>query len=67
MYIYFSLDALFGSLNRFGQSVLHLVPEQKREREKKEENYISEIRYLNRLHLKQDSLVVERKETGKSL
>ena len=34
---------------------------------KKEENYISEMRYLNRLHLKQGSLVIERKETGKSL
>ena len=36
-------------------------------REKKKENYISEMRYLNRLRLKQDSLVIERKETGKSL
>ena len=34
---------------------------------KKEENYISEMRYLNRLRLKQGSLVIERKETGKSL
>ena len=25
------------------------------------------MRYLNRLHLKQDSLVIERKETGRSL
>ena len=41
------------------------MPKQKRE--KKEENYISEIRYLNRLRLKQDSLVIERKETGESL
>ena len=28
---------------------------------------MSGIRYLNRLRLKQDSLVIERKETGKSL
>ena len=37
------------------------------QRGKEEENYISEMRYLNRLRLKQDSLVIERKETGKSL
>ena len=42
------------------------MPKRKRER-KKDENYTSEIRYLNRLRLKHDSLVIERKETGKSL
>ena len=56
---------MFSSLNHYGQSFLHLVPKQKREKEE-EENYISEIRYLNRLRLKKDSLVIERKETGKS-
>ena len=58
-------NTLFGNLNHFGQNVLHLVPKQKRE--KKKENYISEMRYLNRLRLKQGSLVIERKETGRSL
>ena len=62
----FFFKTLFGSLNHFGQNVLHLVPKQKREK-KKEENYISEMRYLNGLRLKQDSLVIERKETGISL
>ena len=33
----------------------------------KEENYWCEMRYLDRLRLKQDSLVVEWKETSKSL
>ena len=33
------------------------MPKQKREKEE-EENYISDIRYLNRLRLKQDSLVI---------
>ena len=51
-------NTLFGNLSHFGQNVLHLVPKQKRER-KKEENYISEMRYmyLNRLRSKQGSLV----------
>ena len=40
---------------------------QNRKERKEEENSISEMRYLNRLRLKQDSLVIERKETGKSL
>ena len=61
----FFFNTLFGSLNHFGQNVLHLVPKQKREKKKEEENYISEMRYLNRPRLKQDSLVIERKETGK--
>ena len=39
---------------------------QNRKERKEEENSISEMRYLNRLRLKQDSLVIERKETGKS-
>ena len=60
-------NTLFGSLNHFGQNVLHLVPKQKERKKKEEENYISEMRYLNRLCLKQESLVIERKETGKSL
>ena len=33
----------------------------------KEENYGCEMTYFNRVCLKHDSLVVERKETGKSL
>ena len=40
---------------------------QKQGKEKKEENYISEISYLNGLCLKQDKIVNERKEIGKSL
>ena len=56
---------VFGSLNHFGQNALHLVPTQKKkERKNEEENYISEMGYLNRLRLKQDSLVIERKETN---
>ena len=34
---------------------------------KEEENYLSVMRYLNTLRLKQDSPIIERKETGKSL
>ena len=34
---------------------------------KEKKKYISEMGYLNRLRLKQDSLVIERKGTGKSL
>ena len=37
---------LFGCLNHFGQNVLHLVPKQKREKKKEEENYISEMLWL---------------------
>ena len=59
-------NTLFGSLNHFGQNVLHSVPKKKREN-KRDENYLSEMRYLNRLRLKQDSLVIEQKETGKPL
>ena len=36
-------------------------------REKKEENYRSEIKYLKSSRSKQDSLDIDRKETGKSL
>ena len=46
-------------------NVLHLVPTERRERKK--ENYISKIRYLNSYRLKQDSVNIERNETGKSL
>ena len=45
--IQFFFNTLFGNLNHFGQNVLYLVPKQKREN-KKEENYVSEMRYLNR-------------------
>ena len=42
---------LFGNLNHFGQNLLYLVPKQKK-REKKEEHYISEMRYLKRTMFK---------------
>ena len=45
-------NTLFGSLNHFGYNVLHLVPKQKREGEKKNENNLSNIRYLNSPRLK---------------
>ena len=55
-------------LNHFGQAITCLVPKQKREKKKvEEENYMSVMRYLNTLRLKKDSLAIERKETGKSL
>ena len=57
-------DTLFGNLCHFGQNVLHLVPKQKREKKRRN---MSEMRYLNRLRFKQGSLVIEQKETGKSL
>ena len=54
---FFYFNTLFGSLNYFGQNVLHLVSKQERER-KKRKNCLSEMRYINRLRLKQDSLDV---------
>ena len=38
----------------------------KTEKEEKKKKKVSGMRYLNRLRLKQDSLVIERKGTGKS-
>ena len=55
-FIWHFFITLFANLNHFGENFLHLVPKQKKEK-KNEENYISEMRSLNRLRLKQGSLV----------
>ena len=60
-------NTLFGSLNHFGQRCFTFSAKTDKREKKGEENYISETRYLNRLRFKQGSLVIEQKETGKSL